>query len=369
MTERDDRAGIGDMSSLSRMMCPARYELGVDLERALDQLGGALTVAGIPLWRAPESVDDLVDLEAAITPMRLPEDVRRFWMRVDARTLRVQPYPMMTSPEAALLFWRQARDEFRDMQPLALVDVGYESHFCMSVELDVGHIRGGALFEWCVSDPSGFTRRFNGIADWLAYIAELVSRGLYQRLDAKHGAVWVVPGYENAHAEQALRSTPDPHPVHGPALHVGGDILDWPKHWQRANGLRDEHLRLRGATHTIAQVLASPPAVQLRATIAARVIDYAGGGSWARVRVDDGTGTLNVYCPPGTTLVGPRNGEWNEFDIVVAPGLRHIPADPHTAGSGIEDDVERVTAVLMARYGGPAGATAEAVRPMSASSA
>ena len=107
-----------------------------------------------------------------------PEDVRQFWMQVDARTLRVQPHPMITSPEAALLLWRQTRDEFRNMQPLALGDVGYESHVCMSVELDVDEIPGGALFEWAVDDPSGFTRRFNGIAGWLVEIAEMVRRGL-----------------------------------------------------------------------------------------------------------------------------------------------------------------------------------------------
>jgi hypothetical protein len=153
-------------------------KLVVDLEHALDELGSALSAAGIPLWTPPEATDDLVALEAAIAPMRLPEDVRQFWMQVDARTLRVQPHPMITSPEAALLLWRQTRDEFRNMQPLALVDVGYESHVCMSVELDVDEIPGGALFEWAVDDPSGFTRRFNGIAGWLVEIAEMVRRGL-----------------------------------------------------------------------------------------------------------------------------------------------------------------------------------------------
>jgi hypothetical protein len=36
------------------------------------------------------------------------------------------------------------------------------------------------------------------------------------------------------------------------------------------------------------------------------------------------------------------------------------------AGGGIEDTVAKVSAVLTARYGGPAGATAEAVRRMPA---
>jgi hypothetical protein len=327
----------------------------MELDRALAELGNALTAAGIPLWRAPESLDDLAELEAEIAPLRLPGDVRRFWTQVDARTLRVLPPQWVTAPEDALLFWRLSRDEFRGTQPLALLGVGNEGHSFMSVELDVGAVPGGAVFEWAVDDADGFTRRFDGIGDWLAYIADLVGRGFYQRVDQNDGPVWLVPGHEHYEAERALRPK---------AAHIGDDILDWPEHWQRVNGVRDEDLRLRGATHTIAQVLASAPDAELRATIAGRVIDYAGGGMGAYVRVDDGTGSLNVSCPPETTLVGPRNGEWNEFDIVVAAGVRHVPVDPDAAAAGIADDVERVTAVLMARYGGPAGATAEAVRPM-----
>jgi hypothetical protein len=274
----------------------------------------ALTAAGIPLWQPPESLRDLEKLEAALAPMRLPAVVRQFWTRVDARTLRVHPYPMFMPPEGALTLWRQARDEFRSMQPLTLLDVGYESHQCMSVELDVGDVMGGALFEWCVSDPSGFTRRFNALADWLAYIAELVRRGLYRRLESTHGPVWVVPGYENTDAERAVHPTPAAHPVHGSTLHIGGDILDWPEHWQRVNGVRDRDLQLRGATHTIAQVLASPTGEPLHATVAAKVTALAGSTSWARVRVHDGTGALDVFCPAETTLLGPRIDDWYEFD-------------------------------------------------------
>ena len=47
---------------------------------------------------------------------------------------------------------------------------------------------------------------------------------------------------------------------------------------------------------------------------------------------------------------------------MVAAGERHVPVDPEQAAAGIEDDVERLTAILTARHGGPVGATAEAVR-------
>jgi hypothetical protein len=337
----------------------------VDLEPALHELSAALTEAGIPLWQPPESLHDLQELEAELAPLRLPEAARRFWTLVDAPTLRVVPYPGFITPEMALTFWRLSRDEFRDMQPLALVCVGYASHRCMSVELGVGDSDGGALFEWYVSDASGFTRRFNALGDWVAYIADLVRRGLYRRLDTQQGPVWDVPGYEDTDAERALRPTPDPHPVYGTALHVGDDILDWPEHWQRVNGVREEDLRPRGATHTIAEVLASDPSNPLVATIGGKVTALAAGAS-ARVRVDDGTGALDVFCPANATLLGPRISDWFEFDIVVDIGPRRVPPDPDQASAAVEGAAEKIAAVLMARHGGAVGARARAVRRMPA---
>jgi hypothetical protein len=330
--------------------------VSVTIDEALDAVAAALAGMGVPLWRPPETLADLDELEAELAPMRLPEAAREFWRRVDVRTLRVDPYPSFTTPEFALHGWRMARDEFAAFQPLALVNLGYESHGCMSVELDMDGIEGGALFEWFVSDPSGFDRRFDGLPDWLRHLAELIGQGRYRRTETEQGPRLLVPDPDDAGAAHAAR----------PVLHIGHDILDWPEHWQRANGVRPEDLRLRGATHTLSEVLASPPEQELRATIAGRVVDLAGGGGWTRVRVDDGTGALNVACPTEASLLGPRMHDWYEFDIVVAPGTRQAPVDPDAAAAGIEDPVERVTAMLMARYGGPAGATAEAVRRMPA---
>lgn len=337
----------------------------MSVDQALEDLAAAMNDAGIPLWEPPQSSQDLAELDAALAPMRVPDQLRQFWQQVDAATLRISPYPGFIGPSMALEFWRSSKAEFAAFQPLALVDVGYESHFCMGVELDFPDQPGGALFEWCVSDPSGFTRRFNTLADWLTYIAQLLREGLYQRINVQSGHLWLVPSYENTDAEQALRPIPAAHPVHGAEPHIGGDILDWPEHWQRANGLHEEDVPLRGATHTIADVLATPTAEELRATIIGKVTSLM-GASWTFVRVHDGTGALDVMCPADTTLLGPAIDSWYEFDIVVPAGPRHVPADPDTAADGLTDPVEQVTAVLMARHGGPAGATAEAVRRMAA---
>jgi hypothetical protein len=104
------------------------------IDEALDRLAASMAGTEVPLWRAPESHAPLAELEQGIAPMRLPEEIRTFWRRVDADTLRARPHPAFTTPELALAFWRIARDQFADLQPLALVAVGSEGQTCMSVE-------------------------------------------------------------------------------------------------------------------------------------------------------------------------------------------------------------------------------------------
>jgi len=69
-------------------------------------------------------------------------------------------YPELHGPDFALTSWRMGRDEFAAGQPAALVQVAYCIHQCMSVELNVGEIKGGALIEWNLV-YGGFERRFN----------------------------------------------------------------------------------------------------------------------------------------------------------------------------------------------------------------
>jgi hypothetical protein len=337
----------------------------VQLDEALAFLRRAMERHGVPPWRAPESTEGLDRLAAALAPLRLPAELRRFWTLVDASTLLVAPSGVQVIwPKAALEDWRWMGEDFPDMQPRVLLTFAVESQHRYSVELTVGDADGGAIFEWWVGDQT-FKRRFNGLAGWLEAVAALLHRGHYERFDNEFGSRWEVPDYGDAEAAAALRSPPGPHPVHGTLLEIQGGIKDWPKHWQLASGIRDEDLLPRGATHTIAELLASPPEAPLRATIAAQVTAVAGSGArWARVRVQDATGTLSVLCPPETTMLGPCWGMWYEFDVALEAGPRRRPADPDAASAGIEDLAEQFAAVLKAKYFGPAGATAVAIRPI-----
>jgi hypothetical protein len=328
------------------------------IEDALAALGRSLTEAGVPLWQRPGSTAELDALTAELAPLRLPGPLREFWQQVDVRTLRVTPWPGFCTPEFALESWQKASAQFASIQPLALVGIGYESHQFLSVELDSEDVDGGAVFQWWVDDASGFERRFNGLTEWLEHLAGLISRGFYYRVDFEGAPNLHVPG-PDVPDPWALAPFPAMHPVYGDVRHVGADILEWPAHWQRANGVRMDMLELRGATHTVADVLAWPPGEALRATIAARVVGLAGSGAWMHARVDDGTGQLDVSCSPRTTLLGPRHSDWFEFDIVGGPGVVPPPTEPETAA---------VAAAFSMRHGDRALVTAEAIRRMPAPS-
>lgn len=323
----------------------------MDVEDGLDWLAEALAGLEVPVWTPPESLEDVEALQAAVAPMRLPEELLAFWRRVDIATLRLEPYPAFCAPEFALSFWEQSAPE---VHPLPLVLVGYSSHDCMSIELEVDELPGGALFEWFLSDLRGFERRFNSLGEWLGYILELLARGSYTRWDSPRGP-WVrVPAIEDWEREHAWRTPPPDHPVHGNVLHVDHEIRGWPGHWQRANGLTAEAERLRGASHTIADAVAGPNEGR-RATIAGRVVSLDRSMWGPQVRVQDGTGTIDVFCPAPTTLRGPRRNEWFEFDI-------------HLLGNRAESAPGSWFEKLAAKQAGApqAVAVAMAVRPMPA---
>lgn len=208
----------------------------MDLRWSLDALGAALAGAAVPRWQAPASTAVLDEMQTALRPLRLPDEVVQFWREVDVRSLRVEPYPHFVTPEFALTAWRQERaDEAgRDTAPvLPLVLVGRESHDCLSVELDVADVEGGALFEWFTSLNTGFTRRHDSLAEWLAYIARLIDGGAFDRLRPRDDGPWLrVPDPAGFAAWDENRPAPAELPMHGRRIHSGYPVEEWPQHWQ-----------------------------------------------------------------------------------------------------------------------------------------
>jgi hypothetical protein len=208
----------------------------VYIDAAIDGFLAALRRAGAPASVAPPNLSALHELEATIAPLRVPRAVQRFWQRIEPERLGVHTYPRLRGPELALRSWLKSRDELVAAEPTALLQIAYESHQCMSVELDQPGVAGGALFEWNVVDGD-FERRFNGLETWLTYLSELLDAGRYSAEEAlPRGRVVVVPGVDDWELEPSWRPSLPSHPLDGLATHVGRDILEWPEHWRRLTG-------------------------------------------------------------------------------------------------------------------------------------
>jgi hypothetical protein len=336
----------------------------MDVDTSIDALCDALVRAGVEAPREGTDAAQLDRVDAAIAPLRLPAQVRRFWERVDPATLRVWAFPQPVGPEFALDSWAQQRDEFPGMAPAALFLVGYESWNCMSVELDSPLGEGGSLFEWRLED-GGFYLRHHRLSDWLDRITSLLVDGSFERRPGATGPMLHLQDPEAGLSLAAPRAALPPHPVHGDATEIPREADQWPVHWQRLSGIEPEHFQPRGATHSIAELLASDPEVRLEATIAGRVEDLASWEGVTRVRVSDGTGVLAINCPTEVTTLGPALRQQFEFDVVVPPGERREPADPESLPP-VADPVRDISQRLMARYGDAPGAIATAVRPLGA---
>lgn len=258
--------------------------------------------------------------------------------------------------------WRVHRDEFPSLAPRALFLVGSESHQCMSVELDNPFGPGGTLFEWNLVDVP-FYLRYHELSGWLDRINELVVAGQFDRRAGPNGPVLVLTDPHTSVPMSELPAPPTPNPVHGEVTRYERDPLKWPLHWQRLSGIEPEDVKPRGATHTIAELLASDPGQTLEATIAALVVDLGGFAEMTRVRVSDGTAVMAINCPASVTALGPVMRQEFEFDVIVPAGERHVPPDPE-ALEELDDPVNDISRRLMARYGGPATAVAIAVRPL-----
>ena len=65
---------------------------------SIDQLSGALVAAGVEAPIPPSDLGPLYELEAVIAPFQVPAEVRRFWERVEPRSLRVGTRVRLIAP-------------------------------------------------------------------------------------------------------------------------------------------------------------------------------------------------------------------------------------------------------------------------------
>lgn len=277
-------------------------------DRAIDRLDDALHCAGFePLAPAPEpaAVDAVDD---ALAPYALPADIRRFWQRVDFERLSVggSTLPEPCSPRSALATHYANREpEFADLfGPPLLFPIARHSETQWSIELATPWGDGGTIF----SHDDGIRVEYPSFGDLVEVYAEMVEAREFVR-DAGGGATLQLAGERRRQEERLRRDLPP----YGNLRTFLDDPSGWPEHWLAAAGIDLRDREPLGATQTIGELASTGGGGRVAGT----VLRLVGSAEGTRVLVDDGTGTIEIWCPAGISPWGPRHGRPFEFDVLV----------------------------------------------------
>jgi hypothetical protein len=329
----------------------------VDIDVALDRLIAAHERAGLdPIGPAPAGVGEHLErIREQIAPLRLPEQVDRFWRRVDPNTIKVAPMPRPSDPKFSLDGWLMHCETRPLTYPRLLFPVFYESHMFLSVELEDGHGSGGPLLAWEYAGD-GYRVAAASLADYIDLLAMWIEVREFSYVHHE-GRSWPVFNHEGDWKQMRDARVSIGGPLGslgaGPR-HIRQDPKDWPAHWSAADCLDADTLRPRGATTTIADLLArAATGVEATGTIQVSIGRKTFSDTGGRWEVSDGTGSLDLWCPPAAMTFPSGRYDAYEVDVVVHPLQPHVQAAD--ASWNLTGDVEAA-----ARAGDIAGAQAAA---------
>jgi hypothetical protein len=344
----------------------------VDIATAIERLARALAEADLPRLRRPgrDVRRTMKEIATAIHPLRLPADLSAFWSQVDVLSIPLCPFPELARPDFALDCWQDNERNYR-LSPTVLFPIAYQSHCYTYIELAGESGPGGVILNSAEGD---FEITHPGLPQYLDQLATTIELGDFTRERRPDGSEWYLLDEDQRWEEVAsVRLAASlPLPGHGHRRSIGLSPVDWPEHWLRASGLNEHRRTARGADTTIAQLLAvAATGVEARGTVHASRRSSAGSAAGYRLTIDDGTATVDVWCPQSVSAY-LMAGDPLEFDLVVRPrpsgppdtdGLRRQIED--SARSGRMDAAAEYGRELYARlFETPATAEATAVRPL-----
>ena len=295
-----------------------------EIDAAIDGLDDALRSAGLPGLEEPSDPRAVDAVAHAVVPYELPAELRRFWERVDPERMEVYTFPTLGGPADALELQQSLREYGA---PPVLLPIDYASHCFGVIELGSKWTEGGTILEW---DFDGFPLVSRSVADRLAVLTELLLEGLFERGD---GFVSL-----DHRAEQQKRlarlDAYGRHPVYGDLRAIPRELESWPPHWLFASGIDLKDREPLGATHTIVELVAAASEGRVVGRIHGEVIRLIGTEFETLVVVDDGTRTIDVSCPAGTSPWGPVHRRRFEFEVTI-DGPVGAPPDVDTLHAAI----------------------------------
>jgi hypothetical protein len=290
------------------------------IDASIDRLEAALVSAGFPAPMPPTDAEPFDRIAEAVLPYRLPDELVRFWQRVDPSTIAVTTFPELVGPAGALELHGVTREFPFASGPPLFFPIAYSSHVHRSIELVSEWSDGGTIFRWAWDEDS-FRLDYRSLADLLDAFAELVAEGT---LEHRGGFVLVPIDAEEARAAARLDAA-GPHPLFGDVREFPGQLEGWPAPWLESSGIELRDREPLGTTHTIAALAEAAEAGPVRGRIAGTVIRLTGIGNDVLVLVDDETGQLDIWCPAGTSPWGPGSGRRFEFEVELEGPLSPPP--------------------------------------------
>jgi len=339
-----------------------------DIDAAIDRLDEALRAAGLAGLEAPGDVAPLAEVTVAAEPYVLPSDLRRFWERVEPDSIAVLTFPRLGGPADALDLHRMLRDVDAPVPiglPPVLLPVDYASHCYGVIELGSEWAEGGTILEWDFDDAPLVSR---SVADRIDQLAELVSEGRFER----EGDLLVIEHGAEQERRRARLDASAPDPVFGDRYAIPMELESWPAHWLVASGIDLRDRTPLGATHTIAELVAAAAEGRATGRIHGEVIRLVGSGAGALVVVDDGTRTLDVWCPTGTSPWGPVHRRRFELEVTIEGSVGELPdldspheeITRHALGGDLATAQEATLAFLHALDKHRPSAVAADIRPL-----
>jgi hypothetical protein len=220
---------------------------------------------------------------------------------------------MLRGPAYALELLRGLRD-LGQQPPLApppiLLPLDYSSHCYGVIALGSEWSDGGTIFEF---EFDALPVVASSLADRVDLLAELLAEGHFERVD-----VYVSIDHRVEQERRTARlDAAGPPPLYGELRAIPAELESSPAHWLAASRVDLSDRVPLGATHSIAELVAATEHGVSRGRIHALVTSLVGSSEGTLVDVDDGTASLAVWCPCGTSPWGPLHRQRFEFELAI----------------------------------------------------
>lgn len=196
----------------------------------------------------------------------------------------------------------------RDESPMPfLLPIGYGSHQDLLVDL-IPDDGGPNIYVFDYFDDTGIRPVFRGFADLLRYLITF--------FEDERAADRSDRPFDLVNRRDQLATLLPPTMSDDETRPVTIDIDSWPSRWRTHLGLDEHAAAPRGATHTVAELIAARQHGPVRATVVGRLQAVGDSGGTTLARLSDQTGSVEVRINTDARRYGRSPTDTYEVELV-----------------------------------------------------